>query len=372
MQPLEIFRTGRHTATSGTELAFGEADLSAIASGYDPELSPAPIVVGHPAMDAPAYGWVESLTVEGDRLVATPRQVDPAFADLVRAGRYKTRSASFFLPDAPNNPTPGRYYLRHVGFLGAHPPAVKGLRPVAFGDAEAGTVSFSDIGFATGIMARMFRRLRDWLIETQGIDAADKVVADWEVQELASIQVAERAAGDTGPASLPFADPPSEDPQMPDPAAAPVPGANDLARREAAVAAAEAALTARTREARRAEDMATVDAVIAAGRLPKGLRERAVILFGQLDEGSVEFGEPGSEETLTSTPRALFADLLSKLPQPFKTGEIATGDLPAVDFGDPVALGLAINEEIAAVKKSSGEDISPADALGRIKKGRAG
>ena len=32
----------------------------------------------------------------------------------------------------PNNPTPGRYYLKHVGFLGAIQPAVDGLRPVEF------------------------------------------------------------------------------------------------------------------------------------------------------------------------------------------------------------------------------------------------
>ena len=43
-----------------------------------------------------------------------PRQVDPAFAEAVAAGRYKKVSASFYQPNSPHNPVPGVYYLRHV------------------------------------------------------------------------------------------------------------------------------------------------------------------------------------------------------------------------------------------------------------------
>ncbi len=49
-------------------------------------------------------------------LSATPRQVDPAFAEMVEAGRFKKISASFYAPSASGNPVPGTYYLRHVGF----------------------------------------------------------------------------------------------------------------------------------------------------------------------------------------------------------------------------------------------------------------
>jgi len=45
---LDIFRSGRHTASSGASLAFTEADLAATAAAYDPALHEAPIVVGHP------------------------------------------------------------------------------------------------------------------------------------------------------------------------------------------------------------------------------------------------------------------------------------------------------------------------------------
>lgn len=129
---------------SGAVLAFSESDLAASAAAYDPALHEAPIVVGHPALDAPAYGWVKSVSFAADGLEAEPHQVDAAFAEMVSAGRFKKISASFFPPDAPSNPVPGVYYLRHVGFLGAQPPAVKGLRAPSFAEGdEAVTLEFS-------------------------------------------------------------------------------------------------------------------------------------------------------------------------------------------------------------------------------------
>lgn len=142
MNPLNIFRPGTHTAQNGQTLTFTVADLTATAAAYDPARHEAPLVVGHPATDDPAYGWVASLAVSADGLEATPRQVDPEFAALVNAERFARISASFFLPAAPSNPVPGVYYLRHVGFLGAAAPAVKGLRKPSFNLSDlAGTVT---------------------------------------------------------------------------------------------------------------------------------------------------------------------------------------------------------------------------------------
>lgn len=125
-------------------MTFTAADFAAVAAAYDPALDAAPIVVGHPALDDPAYGWVASLAVEDDRLVALPKDVEPTFAEIVRAGRFKPVSASFYPPEHPANPKPGGWYLKHVGFLGAHKPAIKGLRPAQFADpAGAVTINFS-------------------------------------------------------------------------------------------------------------------------------------------------------------------------------------------------------------------------------------
>lgn len=142
MKPFQIFRPGGHVASCGTRLQFSERDVRASAAAYDPKIREAPIVLGHPADDAPAYGWIGSLSYDEGALVAAPRQVSAALAEQIAAGRYKKVSASFFKPAAPGNPVPGTWYLRHVGFLGAHPPAVKGLRSVELSAGEIGAVTF--------------------------------------------------------------------------------------------------------------------------------------------------------------------------------------------------------------------------------------
>lgn len=135
---MQIFRAGTHTDSRGRTLTFSVADIEATAAAYAPDVHEAPLVVGHPALDDPAYGWVESLAATDDGVLeASPRQVDPAFAEMAADGRFKRVSASFYAPDATANPVPDVWYLRHVGFLGAHPPAVKGLRPVMFAAAVA-------------------------------------------------------------------------------------------------------------------------------------------------------------------------------------------------------------------------------------------
>lgn len=144
MPDIEIFRAGTRPDMYGRTVTIGPADLVACAAAYDPKAGEAPLVVGHPAANHPAYGWVESLSVQGDILTAKTRQVEASFADLVNTGRFKKVSASFYDPRQPNNPKPGTWYLRHVGFLGAAVPAVPGLKQVAFADAGEGVVMFAE------------------------------------------------------------------------------------------------------------------------------------------------------------------------------------------------------------------------------------
>ena len=147
MKRIHIFKTGTHTDSHGQTLTFSEADLTAAVAAYDPNLHQAPIVVGHPKTDNPAYGWVQSLKGDGGNLFATPEQVNTEFSEQVANGAYKKVSASFYPPNSPANPAKGAYYLRHVGFLGAEPPAIKGLQPIEFSesdDAVTLTVDFAE------------------------------------------------------------------------------------------------------------------------------------------------------------------------------------------------------------------------------------
>ena len=185
MKSFQIFKPGRQISAAGTTINFTEDDLRAAVAAYDPTLHEAPMTVGHPKDNLPAYGWVQSLEYDeaAQSLMADPNQVEEQFSEMVEQGRFKKRSASFYLPDSPANPKPGSYYLRHVAFLGAHPPAVKGLKEVEFSeDVDAITVEFGELDAWS--VARMFRNLREFIVDRFDLEAADNAVPSWAVEDL--------------------------------------------------------------------------------------------------------------------------------------------------------------------------------------------
>jgi len=124
---IEVFKAGEHTASSGESKTYTTTDLDAIVSKYKEQSDhEAPVTIGHPANNQPAYGWVESLKRKGDVLLAKLKDVSEDFADLVKNGRFKKRSIALY-PDMT---------LRHIAFLGAVPPAVKGLKDIVFAEGE--------------------------------------------------------------------------------------------------------------------------------------------------------------------------------------------------------------------------------------------
>lgn len=140
---IEIFKAGQCVADDGTHYVFSEGDVADMAASYDPALREAPLCIGHPADNLPAWGWVKSLSAQSGRLAMDTKDVRPQFAELVATKQYKKRSSSFYPPTHPNNPTPGRWYLRHVAFLGAQQPAVAGLADFSE-QPEVGVVSFAE------------------------------------------------------------------------------------------------------------------------------------------------------------------------------------------------------------------------------------
>ena len=138
-QEIEIFKAGNHVASDGRAREFSAAVVAAMAAVYSPARHEAPLTLGHPSDNLPAYGWVKSLRATDDgRLMMRAGDVTPEFSEAVKAGRYKKRSASFYPPGAANNPAPGNWYLRHVAWLGAQVPAVRGLADVNFEGAGDG------------------------------------------------------------------------------------------------------------------------------------------------------------------------------------------------------------------------------------------
>lgn len=317
----EIFRSGERISADGSRWNITDADVQRAAEVYDPKLHEAPIVIGHPAMNAPAYGWVPKLAADGGSLTAEFAQMDDGFAAAVRAGRYKKVSASFWPPGHPNNPVPDSYYLRHVGFLGAHAPAVKGLRAIEFGAAEDGVIEFSEA--AHGIAARLWRNMREWLIAQFGQDAADKVVPDWEIEGIKEMA----ARPDLPPDPVLFADPP--------PTPQPNPQENPMSQEDQAAAlAAEKA----------AREKAEADATQAKAELKKLQDEQAKDLRDADHQQNADFAEGLVKEgRLKPADKALVVQVLDFAEHPEHT---------TADFGEGEAakpLGAALREFLAAV-----------------------
>lgn len=342
---IEIFAAGRHTATNGTVLDVSVADLADIAAGYDPAKHEAPLVIGHPKQDHPAYGWVKGLRVDGDRLVADADELDANFADAVAAKRYKKVSASFYLPHGKGNPTPGKMHLKHVGFLGAVPPAVKGLRQVNFAEGDDGTVEFSDWGDRAA--ARLWRQMREWIIAKWGQEEADKVLPSWDLDAVVEAAVA--------PCTGSFS-------EQAAPSAEELARLADIERREAELDARAAEFAERDLKARREGHGAFLDTLIAEGRVLPTERDGLLAFMEVLDDaGSVSFAE-GPERPAGEVFRSFAAAVAPRVPM----GEMATGE--TVDFADEKSITKAAEEMVEAAAKR-GDVLTFKQAVISMKKG---
>ncbi len=147
---IEIASEGWQTDMRGVPHYFSPARFRWIASQYRPEWHEAPAVVGHPETDDPAYGWVSALREKNGTLEAKFAQMPKKFFRwAIEKGRMKKRSMSLF-PD-------GR--LRHVGFLGATPPAMRGLKNIAFSVDDVHFTFFQeDSSMSKGKPKKAYRR----------------------------------------------------------------------------------------------------------------------------------------------------------------------------------------------------------------------
>lgn len=112
--------------------------IKQMAESYQPnEGNEAPVVIGHPKDNHPAYGWVKSLTEQAGHLYAN-LEVQDSLYDMLKRKLFKNRSVSYYDSNPPT--------FRHLGFLGAKPPHVKGLQALNLSepDSETEIVTLSD------------------------------------------------------------------------------------------------------------------------------------------------------------------------------------------------------------------------------------
>lgn len=340
----EIFRSGTHIATDGTKVTVTGADLAAIAAAYDPAIGEAPLVVGHPKLNAPAYGWTKQLTARDGILFAAAGEVDPAFREMVETGRFKKRSASFFQPDSPGNPKPGQLYLRHIGFLGAAAPGVTGLRDIQFAADTAGVVEFAanQPWWVLREIASLFRRIRDSIVADKGVEAADAVIPSYQIESInEAAQIAQIAADPS------FSAP---EPVMPEPTQTQT---VDFAARETALSSREQQLAERETRIRQAERASTrklvvefAAALVASGQLLPKDQPAVVELLDALEGAEkpqvLNFAAPDGTAVQQPAAQTLRA-FLSALPVRTHMGEVSAdpgAGVAAVDFAAPANVAV--------------------------------
>jgi len=312
----------------GRVYSFSEADLRGAAAAYDPAVHEAPLVVGHPKTEDPAYGWVKSLAFSGT-LEAEPDRVEPQFAQMVNAGRFSKISASWYLPDAPANPKPGVLYLRHVGFLGAAAPAVKGLKNASFAGDGKGVVEFTD--WNTQTTASLFRRIRDFFIAEFGLEKADTVIPDYQITSLEQSAMqpepaieasyAERNRQPQGATMTPE--------EIAVQAAAAAKFKEDhakLDRDRAEFAERDKALKASEAAQARAAIAGEIAALVGAGKILPVHRDGLIAFMAALPaEGIVEFGE--GDKKISKPAGAWLREFLAALPKQVEFREVGAGAL---------------------------------------------
>ncbi|WP_256665122.1 hypothetical protein [Pseudomonas sp. SLFW] len=184
---------------------------------------------------------------------------------------------------------PGVYYLRHVGFLGAMPPSVKGLRPVELAEQEEGVVEFADFGEHTS--ASLWRKFREFLIARFGTETADSVAPSWQIETLAE-------------ASPAFAEPPPPAQEQHQTLIA------ENQRLQNVIKQREAADKETERNTRHTDHTAFAEQLVKDGMKPVHCAAVIAALdFAEAPDTPIEFGEGEDRQALSEGLKAIFNEL---------------------------------------------------------------
>jgi hypothetical protein len=336
-KPVHVFKAGTHTSASGDAFSFSDADILQIAESYNAALHQAPIVIGHPETDSPAWGWVDHLEAQDGNLFAHESKVDPDFAELRTAGRYDKRSIALYAPTDPENPTPGAWYLKHVGYLGGMPPAVKGLQSANFAATGTAVIFSEPVSDESTINQPATKTTTTQSPEsTQPVSPNPNLPKELSMtpEQIAELQ-AKAARVDAAEAKITAAE------------------AEVTTLKAAAVQTARAAFA----EKRTAEATEFATAQIKRGVLQPALQARVVALLAQ-EPAKVEFSEGGS--TVNTDAAQIVRDVLTGAVAPVEFGEHAGGKPPAAKVGSDAEL----HDKATALAKKDG--ISYTDALKKL------
>lgn len=197
MKWIPIFKAGQHTDSSGKQHSYTVDDLDKMVTLYneqpDTDKHLAPHILGHEVKSSTrSFGWLDQVRREGETLFGATKEFDPSFVELIKSGAFKFRSLAF----------DKKGLIRHVAWLGAARPAIAGLGEVHFEAPKdeltmfAWEVEQSEYHEMFGWWAEnnfksavnMFRKMRDFLIETTSIERANEIMPVEELDRMATTE----------------------------------------------------------------------------------------------------------------------------------------------------------------------------------------
>jgi hypothetical protein len=343
----EIFRAGDYSKAGKGVIT--PDDLKRVVRNYDPTYHEAPETLGHRSDDQPAYGWIDGLMVDGDKLLARERQVDPKFDEARKAGKFKKRSAAFYTDDSGQ--VTG---LRHLAWLGAGIPEVKGLEDVAFDDhgSKFITVNFGEDDAVAAETKTVAEEIKAFFAKMFG-EGAPKTFSEDDVKRVAT----EAATAAAAPLQTKIAALEGDLTKQ----------TTKFAEREAALAGGEVKQRAAAAEAR----------LKTAGRwIPAYEKMGLGLVFDELAKvtATVEFGEGAAKKSVT--PLEMLVLFLEGLPKIVPGGRIVDGVQPArtgKTTGDPLTdaakarqkeKNISFGEALAQIAEEQPELTAPGTAAG--------
>jgi hypothetical protein len=367
---VEVFKAGSHTDSKGKPISFSQADLDQMIANH--ELGAAPAVIGHPKQTAPAYAWAAGYKREGDSLFAKFSDINPAFEEGVKSGAYRNRSVSVF-PDKAHG-----WRIRHIGWLGAVPPAIDGLSPVEFAGADAESMEFAAPGYAMAwsleSIATLMRGLREQTIERDGIEAADKALPQWAIDTATEqAQIARRAFEEADGPALAFS-------QSRNPGGSmsftqeQLDAAKEEARKEAQAQAAnefaaQGAALVKLRAERQAERIkAQIKEWVGEGRVLPAEQVGLAEFMVSIEDADSEFTFSASDGTEAKKTRAgFFADFMASRGALVNLGRRKDSrDDPGADLTDDPTVVANKAREFMAEQAAKGVIVELTDAIAKF------
>ncbi len=229
---------------------------------------------------------------------------------------------SFFKPDAPNNPAPGNWYPKHLGFLGATAPAVSGLKNASFAEAEDETLtfvaSFGETGFED--TSKLLRGLRDFMIEKFGLEVADDVLPSYRLDWLADTTLDTKPELDANHEASPlssYSEPALEEPDMSEQERA----AFEKDRQK--LKADQDAFAEKQKADRAKDNAAFAEQLVSDGKLLPASKDKVVALLGALPlDQEMSFSEGEDAATFAVALKSI----LQAQPKAIEFGATDLGD----------------------------------------------